>query len=97
MIYSENRRPLFGIMLYGACQTGTTHPMLLKIIAFISAAIPLVLFLRAMFGGRKTKVGAAVTEFRKQIDLAIYIFLGIIGAIVVFALGKLGWTWWTQL
>ena len=71
--------------------------MLLKIIAIISAAIPLILFLRAMFGGRKTKLGAAVTEFRKQVDLAIYIFLGLIGVIVAFALGKLAWAWWTQL
>jgi hypothetical protein len=84
-------------MLYGARRTGTTHPMLLKIIAFISAAIPLILFLRAMFGGRKTKLGAAFGEFKKQIDLAIYIFLGIIAAIVAFALGKVAWTWWTQL
>ena len=44
---------------------------------FISAAIPLILFLRAMFGGRKTKIGAAFGEFKKQIDVAIYIFLGL--------------------
>jgi hypothetical protein len=71
--------------------------MLLKIIAIISAAIPLILFLRAMFGGRKTKLGAAFGEFKKQIDMAIYIFLGLIGCLVLFALGKFGWTWWTQL
>jgi hypothetical protein len=71
--------------------------MLLKIIAFISAAIPLLLFLRKVFGGRQTKLGATLTEFRKQIDIAIYIFLGLVGCIVAFALGKLVWTWWTQL
>ena len=71
--------------------------MLLKIIAVISAAIPLILFLRAMLGGRKTKIGAALAEFKKQIDLAIYIFLGLIGVVVVLALGKLAWAWWTQL
>jgi hypothetical protein len=71
--------------------------MFLKIIAFISAAIPLILFLRAMLGNRKTKLGAAFADFKKQIDLAIYIFLGIIAAIVIIALGKLAWTWWTQL
>jgi hypothetical protein len=71
--------------------------MLLKIIFFISAAIPLILFLRAMFGGRKTKIGAAFAEFKKQIDMAIYIFLGLIGCLVAVAFGKLAWTWWTQL
>jgi hypothetical protein len=71
--------------------------MLLKIIAFISAAIPLILFLRRMFAGRKTKLGAALTEFKRQIDIAIYIFLALVGCVVAFALGKLVWTWWTQL
>ena len=36
-------------------------------------------------------------EAKKQIDLAIYIFIGIIGAIVVFAVGKLAWTWWMAM
>jgi hypothetical protein len=71
--------------------------MLIKIIAFICAAIPLVLFLRAVFGGRQTKFGQALREFKKQVDVAIYLFLGIIGCVVVFALGKLAWTWWTAL
>lgn len=71
--------------------------MLIKIIAFISAAIPLILFLRAMFGGRQTKLGQAFREFKKQIDLAIYLFLGIIGCVVLFGVGKLAWTWWTAL
>ena len=83
-------------MLYRA---GRNHGprMLLKIIGLISVAIPLILFLRAMFGGRKTKIGAAFTDFKKQIDMAIYIFLGLIGCLVAFASGKLAWTWWTQL
>ena len=71
--------------------------MILKLIALISAAIPLILFLRAVFGKRPSKLGAAMREAKKQIDLAIYIFIGIIGAIVVFAVGKLAWTWWTAM
>ena len=71
--------------------------MLLKLIAIISAAIPLILFLRAIFVRRPSKLGAAVREARKQIDLAIWIFLGIVGCIVAFAAGKLAWTWWTAL
>jgi hypothetical protein len=71
--------------------------MILKLIALISAAIPLILFLRAVLGKRPSKLGAAMREAKKQIDLAIYIFIGIIGAIVVFAAGKLAWTWWTAM
>jgi hypothetical protein len=71
--------------------------MILKLIALISAAIPLILFLRAVFGKRPSKLGAAMREAKKQIDLAIYIFIGIIAAIVVFAVGKLAWTWWMAM
>ena len=71
--------------------------MLLKIIAFIAAAIPLILFLRSVFGRRQTRLGAAMREFKQQIDLAIWIFLGLVGCVVAFAAGKLAWTWWTAL
>lgn len=72
-------------------------PMLLKLIALASALIPLILFLRQMVGARPTKLGAAMREAKKQIDLAITIFICIVGAVVVFALGKLAWGWWTAL
>ena len=69
--------------------------MLLKLIALLSAAIPLFLFWRAIMGRRQTKLGSALREAKKQIDLAIYIFIGIVGVIVAFAAGKLAWAWWT--
>jgi hypothetical protein len=50
-----------------------------------------------MLGRRPTKLGGALREAKKQIDLAIYIFIGIVGVIVAFAAGKLAWTWWTAL
>ena len=71
--------------------------MLLKLIALLAAAIPAILFVRALMGRRQTKLGGALREFKTQIDLAIYIFIGIIGVIVAFAAGKLAWTWWTAL
>ena len=71
--------------------------MLLKLIALAAAAIPVILFLRTVLFRRPSKFGATVREFKKQVDLAIYIFLGIVGCIVVFALGKIAWTWWTTL
>ena len=71
--------------------------MFLKIIALLSIAIPLILFLRKVFGARPTKLGAAWREAKKQIDLAIYIFIGIIGAIVAFAVARFAWAWWTTM
>ena len=72
-----------------------TLPMLLKIIAFLSAAIPLVLFVRSLLGRRETKLGAAIRDAKKQIDLAVTIFLVVVGVVIAFALGKIVWTWWT--
>jgi len=68
--------------------------MLLKIIAFVAAVIPVILFLRAMFMRRPSKLGTAMREAKKQVDLAIYIFIGIVGCVVVFALGRIAWAWW---
>ncbi len=71
--------------------------MLLKIIAFVAAAIPLVLFVRAMFFRRPSRISEGVREFKKQVDVAVWIFLGLVGCVVVFAAGKLIWTWWASL
>jgi hypothetical protein len=46
---------------------------------------------------RPTKLGEGLREFKKQVDLAIWIFLGVVGCVMIFALGKLAWTWWTSL
>ena len=71
--------------------------MILKIIAFLAAAIPLFLFVRAIFFRRTTRINEGLKEFKKQADLAFSIFLFLIGCVVVFAAGKLAWTWWTLL
>jgi len=71
--------------------------MLLKIIAFIAAAIPLFLFVRSVFFRRSTRMNEAFTELKKRVNLAVTIFLVLIGCVVVFAFGKLAWTWWTSL
>ena len=68
--------------------------MFLKLIALAAAAIPVILFLRAMFGRRPSRFSGALREAKKQIDLAIYIFIGIIGCIIAFAAAKFAWAWW---
>ena len=68
--------------------------MIFKIIAFIAAAVPIVLFVRAMFFRRPTRVSAGFEEFKKQANLAVTIFLVLIACVVAAGLGKLLWTWW---
>jgi hypothetical protein len=70
--------------------------MILKIIAFIAAAIPIFLFIRAVFFRRPTRFSEGLKEFKKQTDLAIWIFLFLIGCVVAFAAGKLLWAMWSQ-
>jgi hypothetical protein len=72
--------------------------MLLKLIAFIAAALPIIMFLRRLSAGtqrRPTRLSEGVKEFKKQFDLAVWIFLGLVGAIFAFAAAKLAWTWWS--
>ena len=71
--------------------------MLLKIIAFISAAVPIFLFVRAMFSRRPTRTSERWKEFKKQADRAVLIFLVLVGVLVASALGKLIWTWWAAM
>jgi hypothetical protein len=71
--------------------------MIFKIIAFIAAAIPIFLFIRSIFFRRSTRINDSLKEFKKQGNLAVSIFLVLIGCVVVFAAGKLVWTWWTAL
>jgi multisubunit Na+/H+ antiporter MnhB subunit len=68
--------------------------MLLKIIAFVAAAIPLILFARKMFFRRPTRISEGLKEFRRQVDFAVWIFLGLVACVALFAAGKLAWTWW---
>jgi hypothetical protein len=67
---------------------------MLKLIALLSAAIPLILFVRALIGQRPSKLGAAWREAKTQVDLGITIFLVIIGCVLAFTIGKLAWGWW---
>jgi len=71
--------------------------MIFKILAFVAAAIPVVLFIRAMFFRRPTRINERFAEFKKQANWAVSILLALIAFVVVIALIKLVWTWWTPL
>jgi hypothetical protein len=49
--------------------------MILKIIAFLAAAIPIFLFIRSIFFRRTTRINEGLREFKKQVNLAVSIFL----------------------
>jgi len=69
--------------------------MIFKVIAFLAAAIPVFLFLRSIFGRRPTRVNEGLKDFKRNADLAVSIFLFLIGCVVAVAIVKLAWTWWT--
>ena len=71
--------------------------MLLKVIAVIAAAVPIFLFVRSMFLRGTPRIDDGLKQFKKQANLAVTIFLFLIGCVVVVAAGKLAWTWWTAL
>ena len=59
-----------------------------KLIGIIMAAMPVILFLRAMFMGSK-KRSQAVSNFKKQVDYVVWVILILIGCGVVFSIVKL--------
>ena len=61
---------------------------MLKLIGIIMAAMPVILFLRAMFMGSK-KRSQAISSFKKQVDYAVWAALFMIGCGVAFTIGKL--------
>ena len=71
--------------------------MLLKLIALIAAALPIVMFLRRLMAGRKrpTRFSEGMKEFKRQADIAVWIFIALVGAIFAVAAGKLAWSWWS--
>jgi hypothetical protein len=62
--------------------------MLFKIVTFIAAAIPVVVFVRSTFFRRPTQL-ARMKEFKKDVDLVVAILLVFVGGAVVLALGNL--------
>jgi len=60
-----------------------------RFIEFLIIAIPVILFLKAMFFGKSSKYSQALADFKKQIDYLVWAILFMIGCAVVYALAKL--------
>jgi uncharacterized membrane protein YidH (DUF202 family) len=61
---------------------------MLKLIGIIVTALPVIVFVRAIFMGSKRR-SQAMSDFRKQIDYAVWAILFMIGVGLVFSVGKL--------
>ncbi len=68
---------------------------MIKLIGFIAAAIPVIMFVRAIFFRRPNRFTASWREFKTNLDRAIWIFIALVGVLAVFAIGKIVWTWAT--
>ena len=66
---------------------------MLRFIGIVLALMPIVLFLRAVFM-RSKKRSQAVSEFKKQLDYAVWLILFFIGCAVVYSVGKLIYLHW---
>jgi uncharacterized membrane protein YadS len=64
-----------------------------KLIGIMLAVMPIVLFLRVIFM-RSKKGSRAVSEFKKQLDLAVWLILFFIGCAIVYSVGKLIYQYW---
>jgi hypothetical protein len=60
-----------------------------KLITIILAAIPVVLFLRAIFPGQSKKISRAMSDFKRQIDYLVWVMLFLIGCGLVYSVVKL--------
>jgi CHASE3 domain sensor protein len=70
--------------------------MIFKILTFVAAAIPIYLFIRAIFFRPSTRANERLAQVKKQVDLAVTIFLVLMGCVVVIMAGELLWTWWAS-
>ena len=59
-----------------------------KLIGVILAAIPVVLFLKAILG-QSMKRSQAVSDFKKQMDHVFWVIMLLVGCGVIYSLGKL--------
>ena len=65
-----------------------------KLIVILAALVPLILLWRTIFGARSKKASRAFSEFKKQLDLLVWVILFIIGCAIVYSIGELIHSLW---
>jgi hypothetical protein len=71
-----------------------TKSAMFKLIAILVAAIPVVLFLRAVVFKRSTAMQRAFADFKKQIDYLSWAILFFVGCGIAYSVGKLIYSFW---
>ena len=64
-----------------------------KLIVFLVAAIPVVLFLRTLFA-RSPKMKKATAELSRHIDYLVWAILAVIGVALVYTIGQIIYSMW---
>ena len=59
-----------------------------KLIGIILAAVPIVLFLKAIMG-QSRKGSQAVSDFKKHMDYVFWVIILLVGCGLIYSLGKL--------
>jgi hypothetical protein len=67
--------------------------MILKLIAFIAAVAPILLFLRQFLPRRRPKTEAKLKTFKRQLDIGVNVFLVLVACVMAWALVEVIWTW----
>jgi hypothetical protein len=66
-----------------------------KLITILVAAIPIVLFVRAVFFRRSKVLKVAASDFRRQVDYLVWVILLAIGCGIVYSVGRLIYSAWS--
>jgi hypothetical protein len=65
-----------------------------KFIVIVAAAMPTIIFLRAILVGRSQKASAAFSAFKKQIDYLVWVILFVVGCIFLYSVASLIHSMW---
>jgi hypothetical protein len=60
-----------------------------KLMGIMVAALPIILFLRAIFTAQSKKRSQAVSNFKKQVDYLLWVIVFLIGCEIAYFIGTL--------
>jgi hypothetical protein len=70
--------------------------MLLKLLALAVTVIPVLLFVRRVLFRRPSRYSEGFRQFKRQIDVLVWLFIATVGAIAAVTVARMAWTWWSS-
>jgi len=64
---------------------------MLKLITFLAASIPVILFVKNLFFKNSKVMQKASSEFRKQVDYLVWGILALVVCAIAYSVAKLVW------